>query len=191
MGKNSAAEISLKEEASIEYSSGTSDDSDEDEGESSQQEPEAEEEPLKKPKKEILVPSIVVSPVSTASISMDAKKAKMSNSTTKKAEIPTSMSKKKTPTVTMESTTSNASTEDDEAMPLPGAGSIPIKVENSENHVIPDAIRFDPAKSLENKPKGLVDSLTKYFTPGAKRTSRTALNSLIKPAVELQTPSPT
>merc|ERR1711874_110829 len=49
-GKTSAVEISLKEEASIEYSSGTSDDSDEDEGESSQQEPEAEEEPLKKPK---------------------------------------------------------------------------------------------------------------------------------------------
>ena len=31
-----------------------------------------------------------------------------------------------------------------------------------------------------------MDSLTKYFTPGAKRTSRTALNSLIKPARELQ-----
>ena len=58
-------------------------------------------------------------------------------------------------------------------------------------NVIPEAMRFDPAKSLENKPKGLVDSLTKYFTPGHKRTSRTALNSLIKPAVELQTPSPT
>ena len=40
-------------------------------------------------------------------------------------------------------------------MPLQqGTGSTPIKVENSENHVIPDAIRFDPAKSLENKPKG-------------------------------------
>ncbi len=61
--------------------------------------------------------------------------------------------------------------------------------ENSEN-VIPDSIRFDPAKNLENKPKGLVDSLSKYFTPGAKRTSRTALNSLIKPATELtSTPS--
>merc|ERR1712079_491322 len=106
---------------------------------------------------------------------------------TKKAEIPTSLAKKKTPTVPLESTTSNASTEDDEVMPLQqGTGSTPIKVENSENHVIPDAIRFDPAKSLENKPKGLVDSLTKYFTPGAKRTSRTALNSLIKPARELQ-----
>merc|ERR1712223_1987124 len=114
----------------------------------------------------------------------DSKKV---NSTTKKAEIPTSLAKKKTPTVPLESTTSNASTEDDEVMPLQqGTGSTPIKVENSENHVIPDAIRFDPAKSLENKPKGLVDSLTKYFTPGAKRTSRTALNSLIKPARELQ-----
>lgn len=30
---------------------------------------------------------------------------------------------------------------------------------------IPESIRFDP-KSMENKPKGLVDSLTKYFTPG-------------------------
>ena len=65
------------------------------------------------------------------------------------------------------------------------------KVESNDHPVIPDAIRFDPSKSLENKPKGLVDSLTKYFTPGHKRTSRTALNSLIKPAVELQTPSPT
>merc|ERR1739838_1026016 len=86
LNNSKAAEISLKEEASIEYSSGTSDDSDEDEEESSQQE--AEDEPLKKPKKEILVPSIVVSPVSTVSISEDAKKA---NSTTKKAEIPTSL----------------------------------------------------------------------------------------------------
>merc|ERR1712008_476228 len=51
-------------------------------------------------------------------------------------------------------------TEDEEAQ---GAGSNPIKVEISEKHVIPEAIRFDPAKSLENKPKGLVDSLTKYF----------------------------
>merc|ERR1712223_1385522 len=93
----------------------------------------------------------------------------------------------------MESTTSNPTTEDDEVMSLQqDAGSTPIKVENSENHVIPDAIRFDPAKSVENnlgaKPKGLVDSLTKYFTPGAKRTSRTALNSLIKPAREMQSP---
>ena len=61
-----------------------------------------------------------------------------------------------------------------------------------ESNVIPEDIRFDPAKNLENKPKGLVDSLTKYFTPGHKRTSRTALNSLLKPATELQTsPAPT
>merc|ERR1712203_1274398 len=92
-----------------------------------------------------------------------------------------------TPTVTVESTTSNATTEDEEVQ---GAGSKPVKVEIGEKHVIPEAIRFDPAKILENKPKGLVDSLTKYFTPGAKRTSRTALNSLIKPARELQDSSP-
>ena len=45
---------------------------------------------------------------------------------------------------------------------------------------IPEAVRFDP-NSLERKPKGLVDSLSKYFTPGVKRTSRTALSSLLKP----------
>ena len=45
---------------------------------------------------------------------------------------------------------------------------------------IPDDIRFDP-KSLENKPKGLVDALSNFFTPGLKRTSRTAMNSLLKP----------
>ena len=48
---------------------------------------------------------------------------------------------------------------------------------------IPEAVRFDP-NSLERKPKGLVDSLTKYFTPGVKRTSRTALSSLLKPQVD-------
>ena len=73
----------------------------------------------------------------------------------------------------------------------------PIKETNhvsKESNVIPEDIRFDPAKNLENKPKGLVDSLSKYFTPGHKRTSRTALNSLLKPATELQTspaPAPT
>ncbi len=45
---------------------------------------------------------------------------------------------------------------------------------------IPEEVRFDP-NSLERKPKGLVDSLSKYFTPGVKRTSRTALSSLLKP----------
>lgn len=48
---------------------------------------------------------------------------------------------------------------------------------------IPEEVLYNP-NSLENKPKGLVDSLSKYFTPGIKRTSRTALNSLIKPHVE-------
>ena len=48
---------------------------------------------------------------------------------------------------------------------------------------IPEAVRFDP-NALERKPKGLVDSLSKYFTPGVKRTSRTALSSLLKPQVE-------
>ena len=71
----------------------------------------------------------------------------------------------------------------------------PIKETNhvsKESNMIPEDIRFDPAKNLENKPKGLVDSLSKYFTPGHKRTSRTALNSLLKPATELQTsPAPT
>ena len=64
------------------------------------------------------------------------------------------------------------------------------KVESNDHPVIPDAIRFDPSKSLENKPKGLVDSLTKYFTPGVKRTSRTALSTLIKPQSELETATP-
>ena len=45
---------------------------------------------------------------------------------------------------------------------------------------IPDDIRYNP-QSLENKPKGLVDALSNFFTPGLKRTSRTALNSLLKP----------
>ena len=54
------------------------------------------------------------------------------------------------------------------------------KPEKSALDHIPDDIRFDP-KSLENKPKGLVDALSNFFTPGLKRTSRTAMNSLLKP----------
>lgn len=65
------------------------------------------------------------------------------------------------------------------------------EVANNVEHVIPESIRFDPSKSLENKPKGLVDSLSKYFTPGAKRTSRSSLSSLIKPQSEIETASPT
>merc|ERR1711971_510724 len=74
-GKNeilTPAEITLKEEASIEYSSGnnTDDDSEdsEDEDESSQQE----EEQQKKPKTEI--PSIVVSPAAAAAASIFSSK---------------------------------------------------------------------------------------------------------------------
>ncbi len=41
-----------------------------------------------------------------------------------------------------------------------------------------DPFKFDHTKQSENKePKGLVDSLSKYFTPGVKRTSRTALKT--------------
>merc|ERR550517_1662395 len=45
---------------------------------------------------------------------------------------------------------------------------------------IPNDFRFDP-KNLANKPKGLVDALSSFFTPGLKRTSQTAMNSLLKP----------
>ena len=45
---------------------------------------------------------------------------------------------------------------------------------------IPNDFRYDP-KNLSNKPKGLVDALSSFFTPGLKRTSRTAMNSLLKP----------
>merc|ERR1739838_102907 len=118
-GKNeilTPAEITLKEEASIEYSSGNNSDEDsedsEDEDESSQQE----EEPQKKPKTEI--PSIVVSPAAAAAASIfSSKKAKIPEisvpNITKKAEI-ISITKKKTPTVTVESTPPNATTEDEE-----------------------------------------------------------------------------
>ena len=40
-----------------------------------------------------------------------------------------------------------------------------LKSEKNSVLEIPESLRFDP-KSMENKPKGLVDSLTKYFTPG-------------------------
>ena len=53
---------------------------------------------------------------------------------------------------------------------------------------IPQDIRFDP-KNLENKPKGLVDALSNFFTPGLKRTSRTAMNSLLKPEAKAHDPT--
>lgn len=55
----------------------------------------------------------------------------------------------------------------------------------SKLNQIPESVRFDP-NSLENKPKGLVDSLSKYFTPGVKRTSRTAMSTLLKPIDEVE-----
>jgi len=58
-----------------------------------------------------------------------------------------------------------------------------VQAPGSKNNAldnIPNDIRFDP-KNLANKPKGLVDALSSFFTPGLKRTSRTAMNSLLKP----------
>jgi hypothetical protein len=68
--------------------------------------------------------------------------------------------------------------------------SVGLKV--AEETVIPEVVRFDPTKTSQhdNKPKGLVDSLSKYFTPGVKRTSRTALSTL-KPQTDLETASMT
>ena len=167
----------IKEEASIEYSSNNSDESDNDTEDTKNN---TEEEPLK-PKKEI--PSIVVSPVTNPKAKTISKKLPAATPVVKSEN--SSPSKKKTATV--ESTTSNASSEDDHESAATNDIDMKdeVKIEEDENNVIPESIRFDPAKSLENKPKGLVDSLTKYFTPGHKRTSRTAMNSLIKPAAEL------
>jgi len=57
---------------------------------------------------------------------------------------------------------------------------IPEKSQRTALDNIPTDIRFEP-KNLVVKPKGLVDALSNFFTPGLKRTSRTAMNSLIKP----------
>lgn len=43
---------------------------------------------------------------------------------------------------------------------------------------------------MEHKPKGLVDALSNFFTPGLKRTSRTAINSLLKPEKQTLEQSP-
>ena len=62
-------------------------------------------------------------------------------------------------------------------------GETKVQAPGSKNNAldnIPNDIRFDP-KNLANKPKGLVDALSSFFTPGLKRTSRTAMNSLLKP----------
>uniref|UniRef100_A0A0K2TJ40 Uncharacterized protein n=1 Tax=Lepeophtheirus salmonis TaxID=72036 RepID=A0A0K2TJ40_LEPSM len=47
---------------------------------------------------------------------------------------------------------------------------------NNKEHGVLNSSSFD-SKISENKPKGLVDSLSKYFTPGVKRTSRASSNS--------------
>merc|ERR1711974_293189 len=62
-------------------------------------------------------------------------------------------------------------------------GETKVEAPGSKNNAldnIPNDFRFGP-KNLANKPKGLVDALSSFFTPGLKRTSRTAMNSLLKP----------
>jgi hypothetical protein len=71
---------------------------------------------------------------------------------------------------------------DTEPASVADSGSGPDALKSQLDHIIPTDIRFDP-KSLENKPKGLVDALSNFFTPGLKRTSRTAMNSLLKPEI--------
>ena len=55
----------------------------------------------------------------------------------------------------------------------------PSNASSSSNTELDQHI-FRPS-DLKVKPKGLVDALSNFFTPGLKRTSRTAMNSLIKP----------
>ena len=71
----------------------------------------------------------------------------------------------------------------DEPMQDESSSSPPPGLENgssSENQNGLDSHIFRPS-DLKVKPKGLVDALSNFFTPGLKRTSRTAMNSLIKP----------
>merc|ERR1712106_386155 len=63
---------------------------------------------------------------------------------------------------------------------VPAKVAVPDKSNKTALENIPNDIRFEP-KNLVIKPKGLVDALSNFFTPGLKRTSRTAMNSLIKP----------
>ena len=63
------------------------------------------------------------------------------------------------------------------------SGETKVETPGSKNKAlgnIPNDFRFDP-KNLPNKRKCLVDALSSFFTPGLKRTSRTAMNSLLKP----------
>lgn len=65
----------------------------------------------------------------------------------------------------------------------PSKVAVPDKTNKAALENIPNDIRFEP-KNLVVKPKGLVDALSNFFTPGLKRTSRTAMNSLIKPDIK-------
>merc|ERR1712130_16336 len=65
----------------------------------------------------------------------------------------------------------------------PAKVAVPDKSNKTALENIPNDIRFEP-KNLVVKPKGLVDALSNFFTPGLKRTSRTAMNSLIKPDIK-------
>merc|ERR1712079_198848 len=62
---------------------------------------------------------------------------------------------------------------------LPPSSPPPSNTSSSSNTELDQHI-FRPS-DLKVKPKGLVDALSNFFTPGLKRTSRTAMNSLIKP----------
>ena len=100
--------------------------------------------------------------------------------------VPSSAKKRKRGDKKMKSkavvdTESNASGSETE---LSGkSGETKVETPGSKNNAldnIPDDFRFDP-KNLANKRKCLVDALSSFFTPGLKRTSRTAMNSLLKP----------
>ncbi len=68
------------------------------------------------------------------------------------------------PRLTFDTPTVGDSSEGESSEPIKKK-SPATKTEKTRIVDIPESIRFDP-KSMENKPKGLVDSLTKYFTPG-------------------------
>ena len=80
-------------------------------------------------------------------------------------------------------TESDASASETEQQAAKQSSETKVQAPGSKNNAldnIPNDFRFDP-KNLANKPKGLVDALSSFFTPGLKRTSRTAMNSLLKP----------
>jgi hypothetical protein len=64
--------------------------------------------------------------------------------------------------------TATDTTDDEASESIKKKSQPPQKHEKNRVLEIPESLRFDP-KSMENKPKGLVDSLTKYFTPGKNK----------------------